>query len=315
MKAYQFTKRASGKDYDGLPLVSVIVPTLGGRWLRPCLAALGEYCYPQYEVIVVVDRPRKGPGHARNRGLETARGDFVHFIDDDCLASEENLLELVRAFLRIEKEDRSIGGLSGTLVDVTGRGTVCRVSFSLSGLRVTSQESEGITDCVFTGNALFRKKVLKQVDGFDEQISHQFEDIDLSIRIRAKGHRLHAISNATVYHAGRDPRASTQDRQFRHFYASRNYVLLLSKWRSSHYALLVGFGLTLANAALILPSVFIMVGAGAMRLNEASLPSVVLPRVRFEKTLGSLFGLVALGTRMRTPPRERGWITSYVDPR
>lgn len=298
LRTHEFVKKDCCADSDALPFVSVIVPTLGGRWLGRCLASLAQYRYPHYEVIVVTDRARKGPGYARNRGLEVARGGLVHFVDDDGLASEDNLVELVRALFRTQKEDASIGGVSGAIVDPSGRkGTVCRVSFSRFGLRVTSETSEGTTECVFTGNALFPKRVLEEVDGFDEQISHQFEDVDLSLRIRESGHRLYATSSATVYHVGRDADAFVLDRQFRHFYASRNYVLLLSKWMSFHYALVVGYGLTLVNAVLILPSIFIMAGAKATRSKKASSLGIGLPHTHFEKALGTLCGLAVLGRR------------------
>lgn len=85
-----------------LPSISVVVPSLLKRadTLQACLKSLAELDYPDYEVIVVDNRPtgaapvdlsgvrvvrepRPGPSAARNRGLEEATSEIVAFTDDD----------------------------------------------------------------------------------------------------------------------------------------------------------------------------------------------------------------------------------------
>lgn len=85
-----------------LPSISVVIPSLLQRadGLDACLRSLAELDYPDYEVIVVDNRPagaaavqlpgvrvvretRPGISAARNRGLAEAKGKLIAFTDDD----------------------------------------------------------------------------------------------------------------------------------------------------------------------------------------------------------------------------------------
>ena len=59
--------------------------------------------------LVYVIEPQLGVAHARNRGIATARGDIVAFIDDDCLPDPEWLQNMVWRF----ESDPSIGVVGG----------------------------------------------------------------------------------------------------------------------------------------------------------------------------------------------------------
>jgi glycosyltransferase involved in cell wall biosynthesis len=94
------------------PLFSVIVPTFGRPgYLAECLASILDQTLEDFEAIVVddaspepvevrVEDPRVrllrrdtngGPAAARNTGLETARGTYLAFCDDDDLFSPNRL--------------------------------------------------------------------------------------------------------------------------------------------------------------------------------------------------------------------------------
>jgi glycosyltransferase involved in cell wall biosynthesis len=102
---------------------SVIVPVHGNpEWARLCFASLvRQDIAAPYEVIAVFDhkgdyveeiaadvprlrhcfcRPEHGPGGARNRAIEVARGDYLAFTDEDCLAEKDWLRRIVEACRR-----------------------------------------------------------------------------------------------------------------------------------------------------------------------------------------------------------------------
>jgi len=101
------------------PLISIIIPVFNGeQFLDRCFSTLKEQQYPNIEIIFVdnisTDRSKeiiatycnnnnnakliecymKGPGFARNTGIEFARGEFISFldVDDELLPDKHNIL-------------------------------------------------------------------------------------------------------------------------------------------------------------------------------------------------------------------------------
>jgi glycosyltransferase involved in cell wall biosynthesis len=109
-----------------VPLVSIVIPTCNRRAvLEKCLQALVSQTYPNYEVIVVDDASiddtpqmlaqfqsthgeleirwyrnevNSGANVSRNRGVKEARGEFVAFLDSDCIAENDWLERLQAGF-------------------------------------------------------------------------------------------------------------------------------------------------------------------------------------------------------------------------
>ena len=113
-----------------LPSISVVVPSLLGRLdgLEACLRSLADLDYPDYEVIVVDNRPagappvdlpgvrvvretRPGISAARNRGLEAATGEIVAFTDDDVEVDPGWLLAIATRLIE-HPEEACVNGLA-----------------------------------------------------------------------------------------------------------------------------------------------------------------------------------------------------------
>jgi glycosyltransferase involved in cell wall biosynthesis len=116
------------------PLVSVIIPVFNGeRFLGAAIDSVLAQAQMPIEIIVVDDgstddsaavaeaygapvrclrQPNAGPGSARNRAMEAARGEYLAFLDADDLWTEDKLaLQLARL-----QADTSLDGVFG-LVD------------------------------------------------------------------------------------------------------------------------------------------------------------------------------------------------------
>jgi GT2 family glycosyltransferase len=113
-----------------LPSISVVIPTLLERadCLQACLKSLVDLDYPDYEVIVVDNRPagadrielpgvrlvretRPGNSAARNHGLAAAKGEIIAFTDDDVEVDRGWLRAIASRFTQ-HPEEACVTGLA-----------------------------------------------------------------------------------------------------------------------------------------------------------------------------------------------------------
>jgi GT2 family glycosyltransferase len=181
--------------------ISVVVPTFNRcESLRGLLESIRRQTLSstQFQVIVVSDGSsdgtvemvrewqtrwgnlelleleNRGPAAARNAGARAARGCYLAFTDDDCLASESWLEQLLLAFER-----------TGA-VAVQGRTTTDRLARSplTHQMEVLSSWIAAMPTC----NAAYLKSAFDSVGGFDEsfRFAHN-EDADLAWRVEELG--------------------------------------------------------------------------------------------------------------------------------
>lgn len=205
--------------------ISVIIPTFNRcHLLNSCLQAFELQTYPhsRFEVIVVDDgsmdgtltflkqyertarykfrylhQENRGPASARNLGVRNASGELVAFTDDDCDVEPEWLRNLVNSM-----EDENIAGVGGTVRPST-KGIVSDFIHYMRWFEPAV--INGIVVYLITANACFRKKVLNEVNGFDERITKPGgEDPELCLKMLEKGYRLAYNPQCIVNHQHRD---------------------------------------------------------------------------------------------------------------
>jgi GT2 family glycosyltransferase len=228
------------------PPVSVVVCTHNGqRTLDECLARLDGLTYPDYEVIVVNDgsgdasaeiarrhgailiqTEHHGLGHARNKGIEAARGEIVAFLDDDAYP-DCDWLHYVAALLRANGH----AGVGGPNIPPEDDGFLAECVAAAPGgpihVLVSDREAEHVPGC----NMAFRRDVLEEVGGFDEQFETAGDDVDLCWRLQKANRTLGFSAGAVVMHRRRDSVRRYLRQQYGY---GRAEALLERKW-PSHY--------------------------------------------------------------------------------
>jgi mycofactocin system glycosyltransferase len=207
------------------PTVSVVIPVKDrADELRACLTSLQQLDYPrqQLEIVVVDDGSSDhtpavarelgavlvasgavagGPALARNRGAQVASGEILAFIDSDCIASPQWLLELLPVFA--EGKVAAVGGLVDGMYDETALDRYEAVMSSLNlGGREMSGSSGDDTFYLPSCNLLVRKAAFMAAGGF--RVALQVgEDVDLTWRLRDAGWKIVYLPEGRVMHAHR----------------------------------------------------------------------------------------------------------------
>lgn len=204
---------------------SIIIPVYN----RPdemdeLLASLELQTYKAFEVIVVEDgssvsseplvskyqktlslkyfcKPNSGPGLSRNYGAERSKGDYLIFVDSDCILPEQYLEEIekelkmqpVDLFGGADKADNSFSNIQKAI-------NYSMTSFlTTGGIRGGRKRLDNFYPRSF--NLGVSREAFEAIGGFS---SMRFgEDIDFSIRILKKGYTSRFFPNAWVYHKRR----------------------------------------------------------------------------------------------------------------
>ena len=177
------------------PLVSIIVPTFNRadflpRALHSLLCQTVEPA--SYEVVVVDNNStdatgeivkltarehaairyvlelRQGVSHAKNAGLEAARGSIVAYIDDDAIAAPDWLRIIIHSFEHVRPAPHVVGGPAIPLF-VGQRPLWYRDSYEIKSWGETPRFLNR-SECFYGLNVAFRREALAGVGGFDTRL-------------------------------------------------------------------------------------------------------------------------------------------------
>lgn len=141
-----------------------------------------------------------GPGRARNHGVRQVNGEYVVFVDADCIVHPDTLRRIAEAFDAEPKPDAVIG----TYDDSPAYPSFISQYKNLFH-RYVHRASDGPVGTFWAGCGAMRRDVFLKFGGFDEQRYRRpaIEDIELGTWIAKAGHRIVLDSRVQVKHLKR----------------------------------------------------------------------------------------------------------------
>jgi GT2 family glycosyltransferase len=174
------------------------------------------------EIDLIETEANVGFGPANNIGLQSAKGQYVFFLNPDTVLQEKALVQLFE-FLDRHKGFDLVGpqlySPDGSLQWACARQLPSFVLMLFEALYLhrlpligqhllnrmighydlsESQEVDAISGAAMLG----RRSVMSDVHGFDEAFLHTGEDMDLCLRLRERGSRIFYLADARVLHFG-----------------------------------------------------------------------------------------------------------------
>jgi GT2 family glycosyltransferase len=206
------------------PYLSVIVPVKNGHNVLPrMLDTLSKSDLPRetWELIVVDDGSTddspaiasgyadlvirlpgrsRGPGYARNRGVERARGDCVLFLDSDVLVKSDTLSRVAATMSSRTDVDAVFGAYCD---EPDAAGLVSQYRNLLH--HYTHEQEPGEAQSFWAGCGCIRRAVFISAGMYDEwRFSRpQIEDVELGYRLSALGRRILLQPDIQVTHLKR----------------------------------------------------------------------------------------------------------------
>ncbi|MBN1263307.1 MAG: glycosyltransferase family 2 protein [Candidatus Pacebacteria bacterium] len=167
--------------------------------------------FPQVKLIA--NKDNLGFGRANNQGLKEARGKMILFLNSDTIVHSRALEELTH-FLKFNPK---VGVVGPKLLNRDGTDQASAGSFPYLGICAIMLFAEHfwpnrlvrgsgaqirLVDWVMGAAMVFRKEVLDQVGGFDENIFMYLEEVELCYRVKKAGWQIAFFPEAVITHFG-----------------------------------------------------------------------------------------------------------------
>lgn len=199
---------------EGKFFFSVVIPTYERpNDLRICLQSLSEEFQldaPKYEIIVTDDSKsdgskrmvekefsevnwgkgkQNGPAGNRNAGVKRAKGEWIIFLDDDCIAQPG----FIKAYSDAIKSNPMVKVLEGRIFAERPR---------YSWAEGCPENQHG--GMFWTSNLCVEKNLFQFLGGFDESFEVAFEDVDFAYRFKILRIATKFVDSASVSHPWRN---------------------------------------------------------------------------------------------------------------
>ena len=182
---------------ENSPQVSVIIPSLDGYRqgnVEKLFSDLREQTFRDIEIKLIKGiRPN---GRARNVGSRQAKGEILIFIDDDIRLGHNKVLEnLIRP---LEADNRL--AMTGASVEIDKDAGYLQKEYN----KIRNFSSPLKQELDYQGRVghaclAIKKSIFEELGGENEDLIRG-TDVDLNMRIKAKGYRVAVVPHTWVYH-------------------------------------------------------------------------------------------------------------------
>jgi GT2 family glycosyltransferase len=231
-----------------LPSASVVIPTCNRpRMLEQCLnsvqLAVARCGHANIEVIVTDDSagddsrrlvlsqyprvsyargPRMGPASNRNAGVRHSHGNWLMFVDDDCIVDPDWMTAFLAAMTR--HADFSV---------LEGKTVADRQRQRLDEESPVNERGGYLWSC----NMAVTRRLFDQLGGFCESFPYaSMEDVDFRLRLLAFGERFQFVADAVVCHpirASKGLRFTIKNgRSYLHLVSRHPQLVARTRWLS-----------------------------------------------------------------------------------
>ena len=236
---------------------TIVIPNINGKgWLKDSIESIYAQTEQDFDLIVVDNgstdeslaqarsyctRPNftliengrnTGFSYAVNQGIARAQSKYVVLFNNDAFAEPQWLAELLRTAdadpkifavqsLMIRHFERELADDAGDYV--TWMGFACKTG---DGRRVSRYTKQKRIFSACGGAALYRKSILDEIGGFDENFFAYFEDVDLSWRANNAGYKNVLCPAAKCYHICGASTGAVKYNAFKSQQSGRNSILL-----------------------------------------------------------------------------------------
>ena len=230
------------KDDSNL-FFSVVIPTYERpNDLRVCLQSLRKDIQlgtPPYEIIVTDDSKsdksrrmveaefpdvswgkgkQNGPAGNRNAGVDRTKGQWIVFLDDDCIAQEGYL----KAYAKAIRANLGTQVFEGRIIADRPR---------ITWAEGCPENSSG--GMLWTSNLCIEKSLFFEIGKFDERFKVAYEDVEFAYRLKQRKIKTLFISDAAVCHPWRSLRSGGKNWKSKG-YQIESLLLFLDKHSDAH---------------------------------------------------------------------------------
>ncbi len=219
---------------SSFPFVSIVVSNHNG-WrlniLEPCLESILAINYPQYEVIVIdndshdksldfikktfgensrikcVNNPQNNYSLGLNIGLNSSKGKYVVFLNNDVTLHPECIKEVINVLERHKEialaQFKLINFFRRDKIDCVGETTdIYGNAVELGhGEEDKNQYGKVMEILCAAGSAcILRKNITSEIGFYDPEFVIGYEDLDLALRVWLRGYKVVSIPGAIIYH-------------------------------------------------------------------------------------------------------------------